>query len=79
MTVTGCWLNGIEWQMSCYNFEEFEATLQCSVAVKLMDYIRQHTYVLCGGRGTFTKRHSYYAHCDGQNVCFKYGKWDDLR
>lgn len=72
-------LFALEWKMSFYNFEEFEGTLHCSVAVKLMEYIRQHTYVLFGSRGTFIKWHSYYAHCDGPNIWFKYGKWDDLR
>lgn len=66
-----------EWDLCRYAFDEFAGTLQYTVALKLRAYIRDHTYVLCGGRCSYGRWHGYYAHSDGKDIWFKYGKWDD--
>lgn len=72
-------LFALEWMLCMTPDDHVQATLLCSIANKLQDYIRRNTYVLYGQPGNFSLWRGYYAHCDGQTIWFKYGTHTPLQ
>ncbi|WP_152976542.1 hypothetical protein [Herpetosiphon geysericola] len=68
----------LEWALCQADPNRSQAPFQASIALKLLNYIRQHTYVLYGQPGDFTLWRGYYAHCDGQTIWFKRGTHQPL-